>query len=403
MTDNIKDLMSEIEKFIKGGRIVIELLTKDEANDMTPRQLCVDFDYDEKVARLYVMNDQNEIVPIKSKAEDLIEEFITKFIEVGTNKKYNYDPSLFFKLMSENEGFAQANIEKFYSYITENFSQLKPYIQYTKDYNGNTHGLIPFMSTDTVYLNLGKIIQDKGITNTTTAIQELYNFMTAYRTTVESIVNKMNNSLDGLMSSIRSDLDTLSKKYNDQDTLVNSINEKVKQLESTINGINVDYERAYRMVEFDVVNGLRKINISFGKETGLTVSGSVKAKISSPIIVVMTNSSSTRCVLELGQNGYITDVSGNTEQYTVSLDYKGGIKLLRGVEAVANGFNLSIYGAVKIQVFARKKDVSIKDSGTGTELTNTVPAWNASGVFRFSKSTLVTNNFIFGDYKFSIQ
>ena len=39
MTEDMKNLMSQIEKFIKGGRIVIELLTKEEAEDLTPRQM----------------------------------------------------------------------------------------------------------------------------------------------------------------------------------------------------------------------------------------------------------------------------------------------------------------------------------------------------------------------------
>lgn len=403
MTEDMKNLMSQIEKFIKGGRIVIELLTKEEAEDLTPRQICVEFDYEEKVARLFIMNDQGEIVPVKSKAEDLIEEFLIKFIEVGVNKKYDYDPSLHFKLMHDTEGFTQANIERFYNYMTENFTQFKPYIQYVKDFDSNTHGVIPFMSSDAVYLNLGRIIQDKGITNVTTAINELYEFMTSYRTSMESIINKMNNSLNGLIESIKDDLKLLSDKYGDQTNLVESINQKIKELENTVNGVDVNYEKAYRMTEFNVVNGLRKIAITFGKETGLVISGSVKAKVSSPIIVIITNSSGTRCVLELGQNGYITDMSGNADEYVVRLDYKGGTKLLKAVEPISNGFNVSIQGAVKIQVLSRKNDISIRDVGTGSDLVNTVPAWNESGVYRFSKATLVTNNFIFGNYKFSIQ
>lgn len=403
MTEDMKNLMSQIEKFIKGGRIVIELLTKEEAEDLTPRQICVEFDYEEKVARLFIMNDQGEIVPIKSKAEDLIEEFLIKFIEVGVNKKYDYDPSLYFKLMHDSEGFTQANIERFYNYMTENFTEFKPYIQYVKDYNSNTHGLIPFMSSDAVYLNLGRIIQDKGITNVTTAINELYEFMSSYRTSMESIINRMDSSLNELISNIQEDLNLLNEKYGDQTNLIESINQKIKELETIVNGIDSDYERAYKMLEFDVVNGLRKISLTFGKETGLVISGSVKAKVSSPIIVILTNSSGTRCILELGQNGYITDMTGNTEEYVVRLDYKGGTKLLKAIEPITNGFNVSIQGTTKIQILSRKNDISIRDVGVGKELVDTVPPWTESGVYRFSKSTLVTNNFIFGNYKFSIQ
>lgn len=403
MTNEMINLMSSIEKFIKGGRIVFELLTKEEANDMTPRQICVEFDYEEGVARLFIMNDQGEIVPVKSKAEDLIEEFIAKFIEVGTSKKYDYDPSLFFKLMHSTEGYTQSNVERCYNYITQNYSNLKPYIQYVKDNNGTTHGLIPFMSTDVVYLNLGQIIKDKGITNTTTAIRELYQFMTSYKSSMETIINSMNSSLNGLMNGIKADLDLLKAKYGDQTNLVASINQKVKELESIVSGVSNDYERAYRSTTFNVASGLRKIAITHGKNTGVVVTGTTRAKVSSPIIVVMTNSSGTRCVLELGQNGYLTDVTGNTEEYTVRLDYKGGTKLLRAVQPVSNGFYISIYGAVTIQVLSRRGDISIADAGAGVESANTVPAWNQSGVFRFSNATLVTNNFIFGNYKFYIQ
>lgn len=403
MTNEVKDIMSQIEKFIKGGRISIELLTKEEANDLTPRQICVEFDYDEGVARLFVMNDSGEIVPIKSKAEDLIEEFLIKFIEVGVNKKYDYDPSLHFKLMSDTEGFTQSNIENCYRYMTEHFREFKPYIQYIKDYDSNMHGLIPFTNTDAVFFDLGKLIQNTGITNVTTAFTKLFDFMNSFNTSMESIIDRMDNSLNGLLSGIQDDLNTLKSKYDGQTDLIDSIKSKIKEVEDKVNGISVDYQRGYRKQDFNVANGLRKINITFGKETGLTVAGSVKAKVSSPIIVILRNSSNTVCVLELGQNGYITDLNGNVDEYTVRLDYKGGSKLLKAVEATSNGFNVSIQGTTNIEVLSRLNDVSVRDIGSGNDNPNSVPAWNMSGVFRFSKSTIVTNNFIFGNYKFSLQ
>lgn len=404
MTNEVKEVMSHIEKFIKGGRLVFELLTKDEANEMTPRQLCVDYDYDNKVARLFTMNDQNEIVPIKSKAEDIIEEFLIKFIEVSKNKKYDYNPSLHFKILRDGEGFTQAHINEFYNYMTEHFGEMKPYIQYVKDYNGVNHALCPFTSTDAVFIDLGKIIKDKGITNTTTAIKELYSFITAFEESMRTLISNMNSSIDNIIRDMRNDLNNLKNFYGETIPSLNNLERKLNELDAKISTISDTYLKKYKSKTINVSNsGIRQILVRSSKKTGIVISGSIKANPSSPVIVYLENDRGSKWIVELFQNGYITDIVPSNDPVVVKVLSNGGTVLLNNIKEISNGYSLSVTGPLKITVLSRDNDIDILESGTGTDDPKFSRIASSTGSYFYSNSILVTNAINYNGNEISIR
>ena len=404
MTNEVKEFMSQIEKFIKGGRLVFELLTKDEANEMTPRQLCVDYDYENKVARLYTMNDNNEIVPIKSKAEDIIEEFIIKFIEVSKNKKYDYNPSLHFKILREGEGFTQAHIEEFYNYMNDNFNDMKPYIQYVKDYQEVNHALSPFVTTDAVFIDLGKIIQDKGITNVTTAIKEFHLFVTNFESTMKSLIDSMNGSLSDLINGIKEDIDSIKNKYGEMDPLIKNLSSKINSLDQKISNISDNYLKKYESKTLNITNsGNRRINItSSGKSGSLILGSSVKANPSSPIIVMLENSRGSKWIIELFQNGYVNNMVNRLDPITVKVVSNGGSNLLNNVEPITNGYSISVNGPINVTVLSRANDANVAESGSGSSDSRYVNLISSTGTYTFSSSTVITKKISYGDMEFKI-
>lgn len=403
MTEQMKEILSHLEKFIKGGRIAFELLTKDESDEMTPRQLCVEYDYKQKVARLFTKNDQGEVVPIKSKAEDLIEEYLIKFVEVGVNKKYNYNPSIHFKLIHDTEGYTQANIERAYSYMTEHFQNLKPYIQYVRDYQNTEHGLCPFMTADAVFLNLGKIIKDKGITSTTVAIQELYSFIRDYTNGFNSVVADLSSKMDAIKQHLASDLSNLTSKAQEQTKTLEELKNVIKGIENKLSGFSDAFLKNYKLKTINV-SGTTRVTVTHGKNTGVTVVGGIKAKVSSPIIAVLTGPNNSRIILEMGQNGYVTDLSGNCDTTIVRTEYRGGSAMLLNVEPVSNGYSFVTSGSITVDILSRENDINVATASGGSSDRLISNAATTTGVTTFSKgATLITRSVIMGNYKLTIR
>lgn len=401
MKEEIKLLMSLIERYVKGGRLSFQLIEKSESDKLLERELCVDFTGGEP--RLFIKNNNGEIVPIKSKAEDLIEEFLIKFVEVSVNKKYDSDPSLFFKLINETGGFNQENIQKFYQYVEQNFSQLVPYIQYAKTYGGEEKALVPYVTTDVVYFNLGQLINDKGITNVSTTLRELYSFLTTFKDTVNNIVGRLDNSITSTIEELKGLFNTLKQSYGENDKLLNDIEVKINQVKDKYMSISGDIDRAYIEKTLTTGNsGLRTVSIVNTNKYGILVSGSSKAKPSSPIIAILENGNGTRVVVELGGNGYITNTNGKVDDYIIRNDFNGGLQTLYDVKSVKNGWELCTAGNIKVKVLSRAGDVDISDRDGGTKNVNNVPPFNKVGVFHYSPSVLVTNNIVMGDCKLDI-
>lgn len=401
MKEEIKLLMSLIERYVKGGRVSFQLIEKSESDKLLERELCVDFTGGEP--RLYIKNNNGEIVPIKSKAEDLIEEFLIKFVQVSVDKKYDSDPSLFFKLINETGGFNPENIQKFYKYIEQNFSQLVPYIQYAKTYGGEEKALVPYVTTDVVYFDLGQLINDKGITNVSTTLKELYIFLTDFKDSVNNIITRMDSSISGTIDELKGLFNSLKQKYSENDKLLNDIEVKINQVRDKYMSISGDIDRAYVEKSIRTGNGaLRTVSIINGNKYGLIVGGSSKAKPSSPIIAILENGNGSRVVVELGGNGYITHTNGKVDDYIVRNDYNGGNQSLYDVKSVSNGWELCTSGNINIKVLSRGGDVDISERDGGSQNANAVPPYNRIGVFHFSPSVLVANNIVMGDCKLDI-
>lgn len=146
-TNNIKELAMELEKYLKAGRFSFAVLMWDQRNKAVVNELIVKYDEKDHKPILYIKNANGDIVPIISESDKIFKDFLENFIEVSVNRTKNYEPSLYFMLRQDNEGntgWNQSTVDQFYTFVSDNFSKLKPYVLQTFK-KGKSDLLIPFV------------------------------------------------------------------------------------------------------------------------------------------------------------------------------------------------------------------------------------------------------------------
>ncbi|MGL5315638.1 MAG: hypothetical protein ACRC92_20455 [Peptostreptococcaceae bacterium] len=393
----LKNLLLNLESFIKAGRFSFQLLEKNDQDKLVERELCVEFKEDG--ARLYIKNSAGEIVPVKSKGEDIINEYMTKFLEVGETRKHgDYNPNMWFKISESGDsiGFNQSNIDKFYKFIVDNYRDLVPYIQYTKTSEGVDRKLVPFITTDAVFFDLGRIIQNERIQSLTSSITEMYSFLNRNKDYYDNIISTVENSIVGLKNEIMVDINSLRSNVNNIDKVAANIENKVNQLSNANASISNIIQRRYQPTDIRLGGGRRVLNITMGDNTGQIITGNQREKIGGQIIVYLSNSSGSTEIIELGSTSLVKNKGETTGEYTVYSSYSGGGQILFAIETNASGWRIHCQTDQLVRVFAREKDVAVSDGGGSSASTpHTIPNWGSGGVFKYTPSLgIVTNRVI---------
>lgn len=190
ITDN-KEVLIEIEKYLKTGRFSFAVLTWDNKDKAVINELIVKYDEKDGKPILYVKKPDKSIVPIITESDQNLKDFLENFIEISVDRTKNYEPSLWFMLKKDkngNTGWNDETVQQFYDYIEDNFSVLKPYALQVFS-NKQRETLIPFVGTQMVFYDMGRLMSGEGIENFDRIIEMLYKLINDIRSNLIDIMN----------------------------------------------------------------------------------------------------------------------------------------------------------------------------------------------------------------------
>lgn len=228
---NVKEVMMEVEKFLKAGRFSFSILNWDMRNNAVINELIVKYNERTRKPMLYIKNPDGSIVPIVTESDEKLKDFVGSFIEISVDRTKNYEPSMWFMLRKDgsgNTGWNKDTIKQFHQYIEQNYNQLKPYaLQVFKE--GKRELLVPYMDASMVFYDLGKLIADESIHGFDEVAKLLYSLVTQIRDNLVELMNTIQDKFDDMDAKLRhenkrqnqeieglkSQMDATDKKLND--------------------------------------------------------------------------------------------------------------------------------------------------------------------------------------------
>lgn len=254
--DDTKDLLMQIDRSIKAGRMSFSLLSTDSLGKIKQNELYIDYGNDDNGNPIGPNNNNfpTDGKPIRGKIKlmgpkgpvDLttvtgtkLHEFINNFLEVSVNKTKDYEPGMWL-MLRQNEhgdtGYNESTIEQFYRFIQKNKNELTPYIMQTfKD--GKRDVLIPYITSDLVFYDVSKIIEGEGIKNLDDVIKLIYklsdNVSNSLTANIEAITKKMELAI--------TNLNDTSIRINNT---INTLDESIRDVKSQLNDLSTTIEHA---------------------------------------------------------------------------------------------------------------------------------------------------------------
>ena len=320
--DNLKELHIELEKFLKTGRFSFAVLMWEQKDKAVINELIVKYDEKDHKPILYIKNADGEIVPIITESDRVMKEFLENFIEVNVDRTKNYEPSLYFMLRKDNNGntgWNQSTIDQFYRFIEQNFSKLKPYVLQTfKD--GVRDVVIPYVGTQMVFYDMGKLIKDAGVENFDNIVSMLYNLITDIRDNLVDIMNGIETKFNDMNTKLiqenerqNIEIDALEKHMDQTDI-------KLDEVMNSLGDIRGTTERRLLPVTISVggnANMIYPVCVSLSGG-GLPIMGGTE-QFAGAMFLTMESSKRNICV-QLG-NDHMTDspnyYTGTVDQYYV--------------------------------------------------------------------------------------
>lgn len=319
---NTKEVMIEIEKYLKAGRFSFSILNWDMRNNAVVNELIVKYDESTAKPMLYIKNPNGNIVPIITESDANLKEFLENFIEISVDRTKNYEPSMWFMLRKDGNndtGWNKDVIKQFNKYVEDNYDQLKPYaLQVFKD--NKRELLMPYVDSKMVFYDLGKLIPNQAVHNFDDITELLYNL----------IVDIRDNLVD-IMNAIEDKFNTMNGKLEQENARQNSeianLRKQVEQTENSINGLlgkldNVKGTTERRLLPHTIAVGgnnttIYPVRIKY-TGGGLEISGGTQMFMGA-MFLTMENAQ-RNIVLQFGNNHMTTSPSyyiGQTDQYYV--------------------------------------------------------------------------------------
>lgn len=323
----------EIEKFLKAGRTTLAILSWEDRDQAITNEIVGKYDPTDGKWYIYITNPDGggtggggsgsgtdpDFGSISTEADVLFDEFIHNFLEVSEIRTKNYEPSIWCMLRRDHENDSsfvnnQSVIDQFYEWIDTNYTQLKPYILHT--YQNKTRDmLIPYVGTRGVFYDLGKFVENQGITNLDVVITTLYKLHCEYRASFSSILQSMStriSNIDTNMTNINTRQDADIKMLNKM--LQDSIN-KFNEVDSKLGNVSANSELRIRPNKFTVGGSgsmIYPVKVTINK-AGLAIKGGTEAFLAGMFLTHENEFKAT--ILQLG------NISENT-----SPDYYNGNK-----------------------------------------------------------------------------
>ena len=252
ITDN-KELLMEIEKYLKAGRFSFSVLTWDDKDKAVTNELIVKFDKDGKPT-LNIKNPDGTISSIVTESAQEMKDFLENFIEVSVDRTKNYEPSIWFMLKQDEHGdtgWNKSTISQFYNYVEQNYKNLKPYALQVFA-NGQKELLMPYVDTKMVFYDLGKIMSGKGVESFDVITKLLFGIISDIKSNIIDVVNGMESNFNDIRSKLEIDNDRQDKEI---DTLRKSImrnKETINNMMESIGGIKDTTDRRLDFKKFTV-------------------------------------------------------------------------------------------------------------------------------------------------------
>ena len=257
---DLTDLQTLLERYIKAGRISFSLLTWDNKSEAKENELIIK--YDNENAFLYIKNADGKIVSVNTETDLSYQEFLAKFMEVSSAKeKAPFDPQLWFKINEDASmfsGYSQENISYFYNYIENNLTSLKPYIINTTA-DGENHEMLPFMSTRTVYYDLGKIIKDGNIVNVEDTISAIMNLVNNIKSEITDMLNINIRNYDDTLNEFQSHIDRQNEEISVLHSAVSTVDKKYTDLTAKVKEISDKMDLKIRSKKFTLSGDSNRI------------------------------------------------------------------------------------------------------------------------------------------------
>ena len=254
--DETKDLLMQTDRMIKAGRMSFTLLSTDSYNHIKQNELFIDYGKDENGIPIGPLNNNfpkdgkpvrgtikimgpNGPVDITTLTGTKLREFISNFLEVSVTRTKDFEPSMWLMLRQDNNGntgYNESTIEQFYRFIQKNKNELTPYVMQTfKD--GKRDVLIPYITSDLVFYDVSKIIENEKIHNLDDVIKLLYKLST-------DIAGSVTANIETLTKKIDQSIVNLNETALRINNTINTLDESIRDVKSQINDMSTIVENA---------------------------------------------------------------------------------------------------------------------------------------------------------------
>ena len=321
-TNNIKELAMELEKYLKAGRFSFAVLMWDQRNKAVVNELIVKYDEKDHKPILYIKNANGDIVPIISESDKIFKDFLENFIEVSVNRTKNYEPSLYFMLRQDNEGntgWNQSTVDQFYTFVSDNFSKLKPYVLQTFK-KGKRDLLIPYVGTQMVFYDMGKLVKGEGIHNFDDIVQMLHKLITDIRTNLVDVMNAIETKFNDMNTKLVQENARQNLEIDNIEKQLNNTDKKIDSLIASIGDIKGTTERKLLPVDINVGGDgatIYPVGVQL-RGGGIAVTGGTE-QFAGAMYLTMENAQ-RNITVQLG-NDHMTDspnyYTGNRDQFFV--------------------------------------------------------------------------------------
>lgn len=391
--ENMKELYMEMEKFLKAGRFSFAVLMWDQRGKAVINELIVKYDENDRKPILYIKNPNGDIVPIVTESDRLLKEFLENFLEVSVNRTKNYEPSLWFMLRQDgngNTGWNQSTVNQFYEFIGTNYNKLKPYVLQTfKD--GTRDILIPYVGTQFVFYDMGKLISGAGVENFDNIVNMLYNLIQDIRINLVDIMNGIESKFNDMNTKLIQENERQNLEIAELEKHMDSTEAQLDDIMNSLGNISDTTERRLLPVEINVAgnaNTIYPVSISLSGG-GISIIGGTE-QFMGAMFLTMENSK-RNILLQLGNN-HMTDSSyyytGTVDQYYVYshkiLDGSDAKHYIYDVRNIASGsYAILLRGATKYTLWTRYPDNTRIVNNLGTIAT---PTGNMVAIAESNKS-----------------
>lgn len=272
--DDTRDLLMQVDRMIKAGRMNFSLLSTDSYNQIKQNELFIDYGKDENGIPIGPLNNNfpKDGTPIRGTIKIMgpkgpvdittltgtkLREFIANFLEVSVTRTKDYEPSMWLMLRQDNNGntgYNDSTIEQFYRFIQKNKKELTPYIMQTfKD--GKRDVLIPYITSDLIFYDVSKIIENESIHNLDDVIKLLYKLSTDIASSVTANIEALTKKMDQSIVNLNETAIRINNTINVLDDSIRDVKSQLNDMTTIVENAKIVSNSAFKSKVIDLKAG----------------------------------------------------------------------------------------------------------------------------------------------------